>query len=142
MGTHTFRASDDLGDRLDARCLAENINKSELIIRAIEGYLASEIQPVLQPVTQTDINDRFLALEGKIEEIKKQLGAIVESGKTPQKTAKTIATGETIVKVNWKYFISKHPGKTIDELCEIARERYPDKPLKLMRDSINRAMKR
>jgi len=141
MGTHTFRASDDLGDRLEARCKEEAISKSQLLIRAIEQYLASEIQPVLQPVTQTDINDRFLALEGEIETIKKQLAAIVESGNTP-KTAKTIATGETIVKVNWKYFISEHPGKTIDQLLELASERYPDKPLKLMRDSINRAMKR
>ena len=81
MGTHTFRSSDDLARAIDDRCLAENINKSELIIRAIEQYLAGEIQPVLQPVTQTDIDDRFRALEGEIETIKKQLGAIVESGR-------------------------------------------------------------
>ncbi|NUN66882.1 hypothetical protein HCU40_19515 (plasmid) [Pseudanabaena biceps] len=65
------------------------------------------------------------------------------SQKTPTKTAKTIAPGVgTIAKVNWKNFISEFPGKTIDELCEIARELYPDRPLKLMRDSINRAKKR
>ena len=81
MGTHTFRASDDLARAIDDRCLAENINKSELIIRAIEQYLAGEIQPVLQPVTQTDIDDRFQALESKIEGIEQQLKAIVESGR-------------------------------------------------------------
>ena len=81
MGTHTFRASDDLARAIDDRCLAENINKSELIIRAIEQYLVSVIQPVIQPVIQTDIDDRFRALEGEIETIKKQLGAIVESGR-------------------------------------------------------------
>ena len=100
MGTHTFRANDDLSRAIDDRCLAESINKSELIIRAIEQYLAGEIQPVLQPVTQTDIDDRFQALEGEIQTIKKQLGAIVESGntphRTPHKTVNTIATGETI----------------------------------------------
>ena len=81
MGTHTFRASDDLARAIDDRCLAESINKSELIIRAIEQYLAGEIQPVLQPVTQTDIDDRFQALESKIEGIEQQLKAIVESGR-------------------------------------------------------------
>ena len=90
MGTHTFRANDDLSRAIDDRCLAENINKSELIIRAIEQYLVSVIQPVIQPVIQTDIDDRFLALESKIEGIEQQLKAIVESGKTPPKT-KTIA---------------------------------------------------
>ena len=92
MGTHTFRANDDLSRAIDDRCLAENINKSELIIRAIEQYLASVIQPVIQPVIQTDIDDRFQALESKIEGIEQQLKAIVESGKTPPKT-KTIAPG-------------------------------------------------
>ena len=86
MGTHTFRANDDLSRAIDDRCLAENINKSELIIRAIEQYLVSVIQPVIQPVIQTDIDDRFRALEGEIETIKKQLGAIVESGNIPHKT--------------------------------------------------------
>ena len=81
MGTHTFRSSDDLARAIDDRCLAENINKSELIIRAIEQYLVSVIQPVIQPVIQTDIDDRFRALEGEIETIKKQLKAIVESGR-------------------------------------------------------------
>ena len=98
MGTHTFRANDDLSRAIDDRCLAENINKSELIIRAIEQYLASVIQPVIQPVIQTDIDDRFQALESKIERIEQQLKAIVESGSTPQKTPpkkeKTIAPGE------------------------------------------------
>ena len=93
MGTHTFRANDDLSRAIDDRCLAENINKSELIIRAIEQYLVSVIQPVIQPVIQTDIDDRFQALEREIEGIKEQLKAIVESGKTPPKT-KTIAPGE------------------------------------------------
>ena len=81
MGTHTFRASDDLARAIDDRCLAENINKSELIIRAIEQYLVSVIQPVIQPVIQTDIDDRFQALESKIEGIEQQLKAIVESGR-------------------------------------------------------------
>ena len=101
MGTHTFRANDDLSRAIDDRCLAENINKSELIIRAIEQYLVSVIQPVIQPVIQTDIDDRFQALESKIEGIEQQLKAIVASGNSPPKTepkappkTKTIAPGE------------------------------------------------
>jgi len=117
MTLHAFRTGDDLSRAIDDRCIAEGISKTQLIVSALEQYLYG----VIQPVIQTDIDDRFQTLEGEIEEIKKQLGAIV--------------------KVSWKYFISEHPGKTIDELCEIARERYPDKPLKLMRDSLNRAMK-
>ena len=100
MGTHTFRANDDLSRAIDDRCLAENINKSELIIRAIEQYLVSVIQPVIQPVIQTDIDDRFQALESKIEGIEQQLKAIVASGNSPPKTepkappkTKTIAPG-------------------------------------------------
>ena len=151
MGTHTFRANDDLSRAIDDRCLAENINKSELIIRAIEQYLASVIQPVIQPVIQTDIDDRFRALEGEIETIKKQLKAIVESGKTPPKTepkapqkTKTIALGEgTIanVRIDWKSFIAEFPGKNLDELEEIAVQRYPEKKARRMRDSIGRRLK-
>jgi predicted transcriptional regulator len=141
MATHTFRASDDLARAIDDRCLAENINKSQLLIRAVEQYLAGVIQPVRQDVIQTDIDDRFEALESKIEGIEQQLKTIVDSGKSPQK-AKTIAPGTTPKAiVSWKDFIIEFPDKTIDELCEIARERYPDRNLKKMRDSIVRAKK-
>ena len=152
MGTHTFRANDDLSRAIDDRCLAENINKSELIIRAIEQYLVSVIQPVIQPVIQTDIDDRFQALESKIEGIEQQLKAIVASGNSPPKTepkappkTKTIALGEgTIAKVriDWKSFIAEFPGKNLDELEEIAVQRYPEKKARRMRDSIGRAMKK
>ena len=180
MGTHTFRASDDLSRAIDDRCLAENINKSELIIRAIESYLAGVIQPVKQDVIQTDIDDRFEALESRIEQylsgviqpvkqdvlqteiddrfqaleseikaIREQLKAIVNAGKSPQKTepkalpkkVRTIAPGVgTIAKVSWKSLIAEFPDKNLDELCEIARERYPKKEQKEMRYSIRRAM--
>jgi len=144
MGTHTFRASDDLSRAIDDRCLAENINKSQLLIRAVEQYLAGIIQTVRQDVIQTDIDDRFEALERKIAGIEQQLKAIIDSGKSPQKTApqkaKTIAPGGTIAKVSWKSLIAEFPDKNLDELCEIARERYPEKEAKETRDSIRRAM--
>ena len=150
MGTHTFRANDDLSRAIDDRCLAENINKSELIIRAIEQYLVSVIQPVIQPVIQTDIDDRFQALESKIEGIEQQLKAIVESGNSPPKTepkappkTKTIALGEgTIAKVNWKEFVSEFPGKNFSELSELAKERYPEKEPRSMIEAMRKQFRK
>ena len=91
-----------------------------------------------------DIDDRFEALESEIQAIREELKAIVDAGKLPPKTApkkeKTIAPGGTIAKINWKSFIAEFPGKNLDELCQIARDRYPDRNPKTMRDSINRVL--
>ena len=95
------------------------------------------------------INDRFEALESEIKAIREELKAIVNAGKSPKKTepqtAKTIAPGVgTIdnVRIDWKSFIAEFPGKNLDELEEIAVQRYPEKEARRMRDSIGRAMKK
>jgi hypothetical protein len=86
--THAFRASPDLSRAIEDRCIQEGINKSELIIKAIQRYLSNEVQPS----TRANIHDRFEALEHEMEEIKEQL--------------KTISHTDT--EVDWKEFISKH----------------------------------
>jgi len=152
----------------------DGISLNDLVIKALENYLgipknrsdnavdnSTAITSLEERITAlessaitvdnstaitTAIDDRFEALESKIEGIEQQLKAIVNAGNSPQKTEpkkeKTIAPGGTIAKVSWKSFIAEFPDKNLDELCEIARERYPAKGAKAkeMRDSIRRAM--
>ena len=47
---------------------------------------AGVIQPVKQDVIQTEIDDRFQALESEIKAIREELKAIVNAGNSPQKT--------------------------------------------------------
>ena len=160
-----LRLPDEMNDRLKAMADDRGISQNEFIIKAIDAYLESKNNDDTIPSIGLDttpkigldtmdsiielIAPRFLALESKIEGLEQQLKTIVESGSTPQKTPpkkeKTIAPGEgTIAKVriDWKSFIAEFPGKNLDELEEIAVQRYPEKKARRMRDSIGRAMKK
>ena len=173
------RVDPELREAVSKAAGDEGISINDLVIKALENYLgipkdrsdntvdnSSAITTLAERITalesnaingdnSTDstsvINDRFEALESKIEGIEQQLKAIVESGKTPPKTepkapqkTKTIALGEgTIanVRIDWKSFIAEFPGKNLDELEEIAVQRYPEKEARRMRDSIGRRLK-
>ena len=123
------RVDPELREAVSKAAGDEGISINDLVIKALENYLgipqdstaittdnSSAIATLAERITalesnaingdnSTDsisvINDRFQALESKIEGIEQQLKAIVESGKTPPKTdpkappkTKTIALGE------------------------------------------------
>ena len=95
----------------------------------------------------TAIDDRFQALESKIKAIREELKAIVNAGKSPKKTepqtAKTIAPGVgTIDKVDWISFIAEFPGKNFSELSEIAKERYPEKETRSMKEALRKTFRK
>ena len=115
------RVDPELREAVSKAAGDEGISINDLVIKALENYLgipkdksdntvdnSSAITTLAERITalesnaingdnSTDstsvINDRFEALESKIEGIEQQLKAIVESGNSPPKT-KTIAPGE------------------------------------------------
>ena len=147
------RATEELKEKAKIEADRVGMSLQDWLFNAIEYRIANPVEnnPTLNTPEAIDIdakfqeiNDRLEALEAENIQIKKQC----ESGTLPQKTApkalpkkaKTIAPGGTIAKVSWKSLIAEFPDKNLDELCEIARERYPKKEQKEMRDSIRRAM--
>ena len=147
------RVDPELREAVSKAAGDEGISINDLVIKALENYLGIPKDRSDNTVdNSTDstsvINDRFEALESEIKAIREELKAIVNAGKSPKKTepqtAKTIAPGVgTIanVRIDWKSFIAEFPGKNLDELEEIAVQRYPEKKARRMRDSIGRRLK-
>ena len=147
------RVDPELREAVSKAAGDEGISINDLVIKALEKYLGiPQDSTAITTDNSTDstsvINDRFEALESEIKAIREELKAIVNAGKSPKKTepqtAKTIAPGVgTIdnVRIDWKSFIAEFPGKNLDELEEIAVQRYPEKEARRMRDSIGRRLK-
>ena len=148
------RATEELKEKAKIEADRVGMSLQDWLFNAIEYRIANPVEnnPTLNTPEAIDIdakfqeiNDRLEALEAENIQIKKQCESGTSPQKTPKKTTKTIAPGEgTIanVRIDWKSFIAEFPGKNLDELEEIAVQRYPEKKARRMRDSIGRAMKK
>lgn len=106
-----------------------NISRNELILRAIDRFLEFD-DTTEDTITDTTQN---LAIAQQFDQIYERLDKL-EKQVFPAKIGKPI-------RIDWKRFLSEHPHRSIDELCAIAQELYPDRSPKHIRDAIVRAAK-